>query len=173
MFKFTTFCRLLAALVLIGAAAVARADNTPIFTTKADLIVIEKTARKLTLYSHGHRLKTYKIVLGFGDTGPKMQAGDGKTPEGLYTIVSHNPRSAYHLSLGLSYPEPRDIARAAAMGVQPGGDVMIHGMSNRINHFNGFYSFSDWTAGCIALDNQDIEQIAAAVPDRTPVEIRP
>ena len=173
MFKFTTFYRLVIALALLCTCPHARADNTPIFTTKADLIVIEKTARKLTLYNHGHALKTYKIVLGFGDNGPKMQAGDGKTPEGLYTIVAHNPRSAYHLSLRLSYPEPRDVARAAAMGVEPGGDVMIHGMSNRTNKFNGFYSFSDWTAGCIALNNADIEQIAAAVPDGTPVEIRP
>jgi len=135
-----------------------------------DRITIEKSARRMTLWRDGHALQSYTIALGFTPTGPKSIEGDGRTPEGSFTLNRRNPNSAYHLSLGLDYPHPADIARAAAQGLSAGGDIFIHGQPN------GFGLITlphDWTAGCIALSNAEIREVYHLAPIGTPVEITP
>ncbi len=140
---------------------------------KADKIIIEKSKRKLSLLSDRQEVKSYKVALGGNPTGPKMKEGDGKTPEGLYLIDRHNPTSSFHLSLHISYPSASDRQRAQRYGVRPGGDIMIHGIKNGLGWLGPLISRFDWTQGCIAVTNPEIEEIYKAVPDGTPVEIRP
>ena len=136
-----------------------------------DRILIEKSARRMTAYRNGTALKTYRIALGFAPDGNKFREGDGKTPEGIFRIDRLNDESAYHLSLGIDYPRPKDRARAAASGVNPGGDIFIHGQPNQIPA--GITLPGDWTAGCIAVSNSEIVEIFAAASIGTEVEIRP
>lgn len=143
----------------------------PALTGEVDLIVIEKTARRMQLFQDGKPVRTYRIALGFAPDGDKDRQGDGKTPEGVFTIDRRNAASAFHLSLGLDYPRPEDIAKAAAGGYSPGGDIFIHGQPNALP--DGFRLKGDWTAGCIAVTNTEIREIWAATPIGTKVEIRP
>ena len=132
-------------------------------------IVIEKGDRQMFLLSGRKVLKAYDIGLGFAPIGHKQFEGDGRTPEGIYYIDRHNPNSQYHLSLGISYPDPEDKARAMMLGQQPGGDIMIHG--------RGAYGKQqrnrDWTAGCIAVNDDEIEDIFSMVRPGVPVVIYP
>ena len=139
----------------------------------ADRIVVEKSARRLTLYAHGVPLKSYRISLGAQPRGAKERAEDNKTPEGLYRIDFKNARSRFHKALHVSYPSPSDRARAAAAGISPGGDVMIHGLPNGLGFLGRTQRFRDWTAGCIALTDREVDEVWRAVPAGTPVEIRP
>jgi murein L,D-transpeptidase YafK len=137
-----------------------------------DRIVVEKGARKLSIQRRGDVLKTYRIALGRNPIGPKEQEGDMKTPEGIYTIDSRNPNSDFHLGLHLSYPSPEETARAAERGVNAGFDIMIHGLPN--GHVtDAFHPLTDWTAGCIAVTDAEIEELWRVAPDGTIVEIRP
>ncbi len=138
-----------------------------------DKVLIEKKKRRLTLISKGEAIKTYKIALGGNPVGPKERQGDNKTPEGTYTIDSRNRHSGYHLSLRISYPNKKDKKRAKELDVSPGGDVMIHGIKNGLSWVGGFHTEIDWTEGCIAVTNKEMEEIARLVPNGTPVEIRP
>lgn len=138
-----------------------------------DKVLIEKKKRRLMLISKGEVIKTYKIALGGNQTGPKERQGDNKTPEGTYTIESRNRHSGYHLSLRISYPNENDKKRAKELGVSPGGDIMIHGIKNGFSWVGDFHSEIDWTEGCIAVTNQEMEEIARLVPNGTLVEIRP
>ncbi len=140
---------------------------------KADRLLVEKSRRLLHLYQKGRLLKTYRIALGTSPVGPKQREGDKKTPEGLYTITERKSDSAFHLALRISYPSPEDAARAAREGVNPGFDIMIHGLPNGQGHIGRAHLATDWTAGCIAVTNEEIEEIFAAVPVGTPIEIRP
>ncbi len=140
---------------------------------KADKILVEKSRRTLSLLKEGKVIKTYKIALGSNPIGPKIQEGDGKTPEGIYTIDARNPKSQYHLSLHISYPNEADRKRAESLKVSPGGNIMIHGLPNLLNWTKKLYLPWDWTLGCIAVTNSEIEEIWKAVPDRTVVEILP
>jgi murein L,D-transpeptidase YafK len=142
-------------------------------TEPVDKVLIEKKNRRLSLISKGEAIKTYKIALGGNPVGPKERRGDNRTPEGTYTIESRNRNSEYHLSLRISYPNAEDKRRAKALGVSPGGDIMIHGIKNGLSWVGGFHTAIDWTEGCIAVTNQEMEEIARLVPDGTPVEIRP
>jgi tetratricopeptide (TPR) repeat protein len=142
-------------------------------TEPVDKILIEKRERRLTLISKGAAVKTYKIALGADPTGPKEREGDNKTPEGVYTIASRNRDSEYHLSLRISYPDEQDMKRAKELGVEPGGDIMIHGMKKNISWVGDFHTRINWTDGCIAVTNKEMEEIARLVPDGTLVEIRP
>jgi lipoprotein-anchoring transpeptidase ErfK/SrfK len=142
-------------------------------TEPVDRVLIEKKKRRLTLISKGEAIKTYKIALGGNPVGPKERRGDNKTPEGIYTIESRNRRSKYHLSLRISYPNEKDKKRAKALGVSPGGDIMIHGIKNGLSWVGGYHTAIDWTEGCIAVTNEEMEEIARLVPNGTPVEIRP
>ena len=138
-----------------------------------DKILIEKKARQLMLISKGEVLKTYKIALGGNPNGPKERQGDNKTPEGTYCIDSRNKDSHYHLSLHISYPNERDKKRTKELGVSPGGNIMIHGMKNGFSWVGDFHAEVDWTKGCIAVTDEEIEEIAKLAPNGTIVEIRP
>jgi murein L,D-transpeptidase YafK len=140
---------------------------------QADRILVEKAARRLTLLHRDAPLKTYRVSLGRVPLGPKENEGDNRTSEGFYRIDFHKPDSDYHLALHISYPEPHDVARAAAQGVSAGSDIMIHGLPNGRGWVGAFHRRSDWTAGCIAVTDFEIEEIFRAVPDGTSIEIRP
>lgn len=141
----------------------------PIF---ADRVVVEKANRLLYLYQGDRVLRAYRVALGRQPVGPKMRQGDGRTPEGLYLIDWRNPASEYHLALHVSYPDPYDEARAAEAGVSPGGLIMIHGLPNG-RDVGRAHLVRDWTEGCIAVTNEEIEEIWQLVPDGTPIDIRP
>ncbi|MGL4236546.1 L,D-transpeptidase family protein [Tabrizicola sp.] len=143
----------------------------PPLTGEVERIVIEKAARRMQLFQDGKPVRTYEIALGFTPEGDKERQGDGKTPEGEFTIDRRNGGSAYHLSLGLDYPKPEDRTRAAAGGYDPGGDIFIHGQPNALP--DGLKLQGDWTAGCIAVTNAEMREIWAVTPIGTKVEIRP
>ena len=143
-------------------------------TLRADQILVLKSARKLELLKDGRVVKTYPIALGASPIGPKHIAGDGKTPEGVYTIDARQPRSRYHLALHISYPNAMDRARAAAADRDPGGDIEIHGLPGWYEGPLDPVQFDkDWTHGCISVGDRAIEEIYAAVDVGTPIEIRP
>ncbi len=139
----------------------------------ADKILIEKNERRLTLFLKGKALKTYKIALGGNPNGPKERQGDNKTPEGFYIIDARNKDSRYHLSLHISYPNEKDKKRAKELGVSPGGDIMIHGIKNGLSWVGDLHTEVDWTKGCIAVTDEEIEEIDRLAPNGTIVEIRP
>ncbi|MFZ1744253.1 MAG: L,D-transpeptidase family protein [Pontixanthobacter sp.] len=139
-------------------------------TEQADFVLVDKSDRTLTLFRGDRSLRSYSGI-AFGDRpiGHKQFEGDERTPEGRYTIDTRNPDSAYHLSLRISYPNAQDRAFAAAQGREPGGDIFIHGQPNSLPV--GIIP-GDWTDGCIAVSNAEIEELWKAVPDGTPIEIR-
>lgn len=158
----------------IAASATAYLNFSPLSETAiADRVLVEKAARKLTLLRGGQPLKTYRVALGRAPDGPKEFEGDQRTPEGIYTIDFHKPDSDYHMALHISYPEPHDIDRAALDGRSAGSDIMIHGLPNGRGWIGRFHCWEDWTAGCIAVTDVEIEEIYHAVADGTPIEIRP
>lgn len=136
-------------------------------------IVINKAKREMILLKDGKPFKTYAIALGREPVGPKQREGDGKTPEGSYTISGRNPKSAFHLSLRISYPSADDVQRARKAGVSPGGDIMIHGLPNGQGSIGAAHRQRDWTEGCIAVTDEEIEELWKLAPDGTPVEINP
>lgn len=140
---------------------------------QADRIVVVKSLRTLTLFRQGQVLKTYKVALGGHPAGPKTQRGDDRTPEGVYTIDSRNARSQFHLSLHISYPNADDRARAKKLGVNPGGDIFIHGLPPAFAYLGPLHRQRDWTLGCIAVTDAEIEEIWSLVPNGTTVEIKP
>lgn len=140
---------------------------------RADLIIVDKASHSMTLFSDGQLLRTYAVSLGRGGLEAKMREGDNRTPDGRYRIDGRNPRSAYHLSLRISYPDARDTSAAAARGDKPGGDIMIHGIRNGLGWLGMFHRWVDWAAGCVAVTDAEIEEISRVVPDGTQIEIRP
>ncbi len=141
--------------------------------TKIDRIVIEKSARKLSLFVNGKSLKSYRVALGRNPIGAKQEEGDNKTPEGVYRIDGRNPQSNFHLALHVSYPSDEDKVHAAERGVSAGFDIMIHGIRNGRGWIGAFHRLSYWTAGCIALTDEEIEELWRVTPDGTIVEIQP
>jgi murein L,D-transpeptidase YafK len=140
---------------------------------EADLVELRKAERLLVLSRAGQALRTYRVALGFEPRGHKQREGDGRTPEGRYAIDYRNPQSRFHLALHVSYPAPGDVAAAAAAGVDPGGDIMIHGQPNGRGWLAWWRQRRDWTAGCIAVTDAEIREIWSLVPDGTPVVILP
>jgi len=138
-----------------------------------DSVIVEKSARTLYLLSGEQPIRRYRISLGNNPRGHKQREGDKRTPEGRYIIDYRNPRSRYHLSLHISYPNLRDKLRAEALGHDPGGMIMIHGMPNRKRWTHDYLRQNDWTDGCIAVTNRDMEEIWTLVKDGTPIEIKP
>ena len=139
----------------------------------ADKVLIEKSKRRLTLLNRNIPIKTYKISLGKEPIGKKTEEGDGRTPEGVYTIDRRKLKSRYHRALHISYPNAEDRAQAKARGVSPGGDIMIHGLPNGVGFIGSIHTLQDWTLGCIGVTNPDIEEMWRTVPDGTTVEIVP
>jgi murein L,D-transpeptidase YafK len=140
---------------------------------KVEKILIEKKERRLTLLLGSTAVRTYRIALGNHPEGPKSCKGDGRTPEGRYKIIGRNKQSQYHRSLRISYPN--DVDRKAALNnkCDPGGDIFIHGLSNGYGFIGKAHAAIDWTLGCIAVTDEEIEEIWRLVPDGTSVEIRP
>lgn len=143
----------------------------PAIASPVERILIEKAARRMTVWQRAGPPRTYRIALGFSPEGDKNRQGDGRTPEGSFRIDRLNRNSAYHLSLGLDYPQKRHREAARRAGVDPGGDIMIHGQPDQVPP--GFRVKGDWTAGCIAVGNAEIEEIFAHAAIGTEVEIRP
>ena len=140
---------------------------------KVDRIVIEKSKRTLTLMSGAKSLKKYKVALGGQPVGPKDRQGDHKTPEGIYSVDAKNPNSQFYKALHISYPNQLDRANARKLGVSPGGDVEIHGLGSKWGWLGAKHRLTDWTDGCIALTNEEIDEIYPLIKVGTPVEIRP
>lgn len=154
----------LAALSTSGCSSKFRSYNGPEVTS----VVVHKSQRRMYLMHHDQVLKNLRFDLGFAPVGHKVFEGDGKTPEGMYFIDRRNPNSQFHLSIGISYPSVADVERARAFGKRPGGDIFIHGQPNTAKA-NG----RDWTAGCIAIKNREIEQVYAMVRNGTPIHLHP
>lgn len=138
---------------------------------QASRVYVDKSERVMVLYDHKNEpMRKYKIALGPQPAGPKLAMGDGRTPEGQYLIDWRNPKSRYHKSLHISYPNEVDLARASALGAQPGHSIMIHGLGDPKTSYR---RYGDWTEGCIAVSNREMNEIWAMVPDQTPIFIAP
>lgn len=159
-----------ALLMLVSAGAAGSGSPAP----QADRIVIEKSERRLTLYAGARALASFFVSLGQAPVGPKRCQGDNRTPEGLYHVAGRKADSEFHRALRLSYPSEADVERARAQGCEPGGDIMIHGLKNEWSRNMGRkHLLRDWTLGCVAVTNEEIERIWVMVPDGVAVEIRP
>jgi murein L,D-transpeptidase YafK len=140
--------------------------------TTIDRIVVEKSARRLSMFRDGNQIRTFRIALGRNPLDAKQEEGDMKTPEGIYKIDRRNPQSSFHLALHISYPSDEDNKRAATHGVSAGSDIMIHGIQNGRGWIGAFHRWKDWTAGCIAVTDEEIEELWRVTPDGTTIEIR-
>lgn len=163
MSRIFTAALLVAVMALSGCASKFRTYDGPEVTR----ILVYKENRRMYLLHGNEVLKAYDFELGFAPSGPKQVRGDGRTPEGNYIIDRRNPDSSFHLSIGISYPSVRDVEVARGMGMDPGGDIFIHGTPSK------FKRRDDWTWGCIAVTNDEIEEIYAMVRDGTPISIYP
>jgi murein L,D-transpeptidase YafK len=159
------------ALSFISGWCAAQSTVTP--APNVDRVLVLKKDRALQLISSGKILKSYKVALGGDAVGPKARQGDHKTPEGGYVLDRRNPHSQFYKSIHVSYPNAQDKARAAALGVSPGGDIFVHGLPNGFGWLGRSHRLKDWTDGCIAVTDQEMDEIWKLVPDGTPIEIRP
>ncbi len=159
--------------VLIAASfALSIHAQQAVHPTKADRMVVVKSTHTMTLYADGKVLRVYHVSLGSGASGnAKRQQGDHETPEGAYTINSRNPHSSCHLALHISYPNAADRERARKLGVDPGGDVMIHGLPPGYESIKAGEQLADWTYGCLGLTNPEMDEVWKLVPTGTPIEI--
>jgi len=164
---------LLAAVAVVGALWANSSPSPLPSDAKADLLVVNKSQRQLLAYSHGQLLRSYRVSLGREPAGPKIREGDRKTPEGNYLIDSHNPKSSFHQALHVSYPSTVDVARAKAGSYDPGGEIMVHGIHNGFGWIGKAHRHVDWTTGCIAVTDPEIEELYRIAPDGTRIEIRP
>lgn len=157
--------------LILGALGTLLAACTSKFKTysgpEVTRIEVFKGQRAMRLMHHNATLTAYRFELGFAPAGHKMIEGDGRTPEGAYLIDRRNPKSEFHLSLGISYPNARDVAVAEALGKRPGGNIFIHGTPRK------WAGQTDWTWGCIAVTNDEMEDIYAMVRTGTPIYIYP
>jgi murein L,D-transpeptidase YafK len=163
---------LVGALSLLGSVAV-QGDDSLVTTGPADYVLVDKSERKLYLFRAGRVLREFDVSLGLVPTGAKQREGDFKTPEGRYRLDARNANSDYFLSIHVSYPDEADRARARAQGVDPGGQIMIHGWPNEPKFDLRSYEGTDWTDGCIAVSNSDMVDIWLMTRESTPIEIRP
>jgi len=141
--------------------------------SRADLVRVRKAARSLELWRGGELLRTYRVSLGRDPVGAKQRSGDGRTPEGRYRLDYRKLDSSFHRAMHVSYPSPDDVASARARGAAPGGLIMVHGLRNGLGFLGRLHTLRDWTDGCIAVRDDEIEEILRVVPDGTPIEIAP
>ena len=139
----------------------------------ADSIVVEKGERRLTLFYRGVPVRKYRVALGRNPVGDKVSIGDYRTPEGVYSIIGRNPFSKFYKSLAISYPDSAHEERAAELGVSPGGNIMIHGLPAHQAKLGSSHVLADWTEGCIALTNQEIDELWRAVQLGARINIKP
>jgi len=157
-----------------GEPTVAAPIETPLPENAViDRLVVHKSKRTMSAYSQGRLLKIYPISLGKQPVGHKQFEGDGKTPEGKYRINDRNPNSAYHKNLGVSYPNEADKAYAAAQGKSPGGLIKIHGMKNGWGFIGKKHLQKDWTDGCIAVTDEEVDELYRSVKHNAEIEILP
>lgn len=142
-------------------------------SVRIDKIVVDKSNRKLSIYENGKFIKSYKISLGKVTKGAKEFEGDMKTPEGMYVINDKNANSGYHKNLGISYPNQKDIDHAASLGKSPGGLIKIHGIKNGYGWIGRLHLLKNWTLGCIAITDNEIDELYEIIPIGTPIEIKP
>ena len=147
-----------------------RVDAQPLAATK---VVVRKSDRTITLLHGQQVLRTFSIVLGREPLGAKEKQGDGKTPEGIYRIDSRNEKSGFHRALHISYPNEHDRKLAAAKKLNPGGDIMIHGIENGLGWLGPLHRLIDWTDGCIGLTDAEMDEVWKLVPVGTEIEILP
>lgn len=140
---------------------------------RATRVLVLKKEHKMELFSGETVIKTYTVALGRGGLAAKQRQGDHLTPEGLYQIDRRNKNSRFYRALHVSYPNEIDRERARKLGVDPGGDIMIHGITNGLGWLGSVHRMIDWTNGCIAVTDAQMDEIWLMVPDGTPVEIRP
>lgn len=141
--------------------------------TKIDKLVVIKSKRAMEAYSNGRVIKTYRISLGQNPLGDKVSEGDKRTPEGEYTINAKNRKSAFHKNLGVSYPNQTDLHEARERGVDAGGNIKIHGLKNGIGFIGKFHRLLNWTAGCIAVTDEEMDELYKKVEIGTPIIIKP
>lgn len=158
---------------LLSSLTLAADKRTAPTTPTADGIVVAKADRTMTLMRDGKAFKAYRVALSREPVGPKEREGDHRVPEGKYMIDSKNSHSRFHLALHISYPNATDRERARKLGVKPGGNIEIHGLGSSYGWVGGLQRQIDWTDGCIAVTNSEIEEIWNMVPVGTPLEIRP
>lgn len=171
--KTKTLVAVIAALVIVDVALASTPSDPNNEKIIADRILVEKSARRLTLLHNGLPMKRYKISLGKNPIGNKEKEGDNRTPEGIYKIDWRNGQSLYHRALHISYPTPDEVERARRRGVSAGGNILIHGLPNGRGWIGSLHTLSDWTLGCIAVTDEEIDEIWDTVPDGILVEIRP
>jgi murein L,D-transpeptidase YafK len=164
--------------MLVGSVvATPTISHTPVVGIRssilADSIVVEKSKRTLTLFEAGLPVRTYRVALGTQPVGDKVRMGDGRTPEGTYFIDYKNPQSKYHKALHISYPDAAHAQRAKALGASPGGDIMIHGLPPAYAKIGADQANYNWTEGCIAVTDQEIEEIWSAIPMGALIHIKP
>jgi murein L,D-transpeptidase YafK len=138
---------------------------------QATRIVVEKSAHKMSLFHDQTVLRVYEVSLGSGGPDAKMREGDRRTPEGRFVIDGRNTKSRFHRALHISYPTVAEVASAKARGDNPGGDVLIHGLRDGFGWIGTFHRTMDWTAGCIAVTDREMDEIWRVVPNGTPIEI--
>ena len=160
----------LTAIILLTSWPFTFAQNT---SDIVDRLVVYKRERKLVLLSQGKELRSYKVALGGAPVGPKTRQGDHRTPEGLYVLDSRNPNSHYYKAFHISYPNARDSAAAKKLGASPGGDIMLHGLPKEYAWVGKAHSLHDWTDGCVAVADEEMEEIWKLVRVGTPIEIKP
>lgn len=141
--------------------------------TQIDNLVVLKSKRHLLAFSNGKLVKTYKISLGGQPIGDKKFEGDKKTPEGIFFIIDKNPNSVFHKNLGISYPNEGDFKIADQLGISVGGNIKIHGLRNHLGFIGKFHRLFDWTSGCIAVTNEEIEELYYTVKIGSQIEIKP
>ena len=165
----------LAIITLVALAVLGCSSSEPQKLTSADLVVVRKAERKMQLVQNGDVLREYRIALGDQPRGHKMEEGDQRTPIGDYVLDWRNPNSSFYKSIHVSYPNERDIRFARFLGTEPGGMIMIHGQPNyiRSSAIKAQYQRRDWTDGCIAVQNHEMDEIWRTVRDGTPIRILP
>lgn len=163
----------LAAAMLLLSLAACQSGGQLAPGEKADLVVVEKSRHSLSLYRQGRFLVSYHVAFGGDPAGPKQQQGDEKTPEGRYQLDYRNAATGYHKAIHVSYPDAQDVARAKRLGVPPGGEIMLHGQKNGYGWASFLTQRFNWTHGCIALDDDDMDAVWNHVDTGTPIEIRP
>lgn len=156
---------LLSLLLLVGAC-------TPP-PPRADFVLVDKGTNSLYLFQNNEILKAYNVSLGQNPIGHKVQEGDHRTPEGRYNLTYKNEQSKFYRSIRIDYPNQRDIAIAEQRGVNPGGDIVIHGMPNEVGDYRGPIKPHNWTQGCIAVRNYEMDEIMRLIEPNTPIQIRP
>jgi murein L,D-transpeptidase YafK len=165
--------RILTGLAVLVLCVVGLAQRAATSKDHADRVVVLKKQHTLQLLSQGKVIKTYKVALGGDPVGPKTRQGDHKTPEGVYVLNFRNAHSQFYKSMHISYPNEHDQAEARRRGVSPGGDVFVHGLPNGYGAIGAAHRLKDWTDGCIAVTDEEMDEIWGSVSDGTPIEIKP